>query len=558
VVVADLELDRLALHQTTLPASPGIEDTLKGVKDEATRERLRAQWRANGAYLPLTVGAVIADAARRDGGSEIVFAPVDAKPETVSLAALYAAALRVAGALLHAGVRPGDVVAVQAPIDRVSTEVLEALWLLGTVVVPIVVTAGGAEIGHIVRESGASTLVVAPEYRDVPLAATAAANAAAWGLARVLTLGDDAPPGAVAVDDLRQDGGFEVGPPSPSEVCCVLYTSGSTAVPKGVQHTHETLLAGLTAAPAAAARSLVTFPAGHVAAMLGLLRPLSVGGTTVVMDRWSARHAAALVEEHRLTNSAGTPFFLATLLDAADRDGRDISTMRQFLVGAATVPPALVARAEARGVVSWRMYGSTEHPAITGGTPDDPLEKRRFTDGRPGPGNEVRLVDADGRDVERGTEGEILARGPKQFLGYRDAALDDDAFFGSWFRTGDLGRFDDDGHLVVTDRIKDIIIRGGENISAREIEDVLSGCSAVAEVAVCAGPDELWGERVVAFVRPTGDATPTLDDLTAHARAAGLAAHKTPVDLELVNDFPRTASGKIRKAELRDTLWRAR
>ena len=150
------------------------------------------------------------------------------------------------------------------------------------------------------------------------------------------------------------------------------------------------------------------------------------------------------------------------------------------------MPPALVERSEAAGIVSWRTYGSTEHPAISSGGPADPLDKRRFTDGAVTPGNEVRLLDEGGHDVAPGEEGEVAARGPKQFLGYQDAATDADAFIhGTWFRTGDLARFDEDGYLVVTDRVKDMIIRGGENISAREVEEVLSRHSAVAEVAVC-------------------------------------------------------------------------
>jgi non-ribosomal peptide synthetase component E (peptide arylation enzyme) len=252
-----------------------------------------------------------------------------------------------------------------------------------------------------------------------------------------------------------------------------------------------------------------------------------------------------------LTNCAGTPFFLATLLDEAERSGRDISSLRTFLVGAAKVPPSLVARAAERDIVSWRTYGSTEHPAISTGVPDDPEEKRIYTDGRVSPGNEVRLVDENGREVGTGREGEILSRGPKQFIGYRDAVLDDDAFVdGSWFRTGDLGRFDDDGYLIVTDRLKDIIIRGGENISAREVEDVLVTHPGVDEVAVCAAPDETWGEKVCAFVRPAPGASPSLAELVHHVTKTGMAFHKAPADLVLVDDFPRTPAGKIHIQEL--------
>jgi acyl-CoA synthetase (AMP-forming)/AMP-acid ligase II len=446
-------------------------------------------------------------------------------------------------------------VAVQAPADRSSTELIEGLWLLGAVIVPLVAAYGPAEIGHIVQESGASTYVSPAQWRGVEFSSRALEHAADWGLERVIALGPDAPRGATALSTTSADEEPEIARPAPSDVCCILYTSGSTAAPKGVQHSHETLLAGLTVVPAdRSTRSLATFPAGHIASLLALVRPLSVGGTTVVMDRWSAQRAAELIEEHRITFSSGTPFFLSTLLDEAERTGRDISSLQAFLCGAASVPPALVARATAHGIISWRTYGATEHPGISTGNPMDPEDKRMHTDGRVAAGNEVRLVDEQGQEVAPGEEGEIVSRGPKQFVGYRDAHLDEEAFLGSWFRTGDLGRFDQDGYLVVTDRLKDIIIRGGENISAREVEDALATHPQVEEVAVCAAPDELWGESVCAFVRASDGPTPSLDALAAHVSAAGLASHKVPVRLVLVDDFPRTAAGKIRKQDLRATL----
>jgi cyclohexanecarboxylate-CoA ligase len=421
--------------------------------------------------------------------------------------------------------------------------------------VPLVASYGTAEVAHVVRESGATTYLSPAAWRGIELAATAVEHAEGWGLQRVVAIGEDAPRGASCLRAATGDAAPPASYAAPSDVCCILYTSGSTAAPKGVQHSHETLLAGLTFAPAVSStRTLATFPAGHIASLLGLLRPLAVGGTTVIMDRWSARRAVELIEEHRLTFSSGTPFFLSTLLDEAGRTGRDISSLRTFLCGAASVPPSLVTRAAEHGIVSWRTYGATEHPAISSGFADDPVEKRMYTDGRVTPGNEVRLVDEAGRDVAPGAEGEIVSRGPKQFLGYRDAALDGPAFLGSWFRTGDLGHFDPDGYLVITDRLKDIIIRGGENISAREVEDALATHPAVSEVAVCAAPDELWGEHVCAFVRPAPGSAPDLAGLAAHVLEAGLASHKVPAQLVVVDDFPRTSAGKIRKQELRALL----
>jgi acyl-CoA synthetase (AMP-forming)/AMP-acid ligase II len=529
------------------------------------RDDLRTVWRGAGVYPDLTVGEAIAAGCASHPDGLLVFAQVDGLSAVVSLGELYQRAVHDAGRMISAGVRPGDTVVVQAPADLTGTQALAAVWILGAIAVPIATTASVDELAHVARETGATNVIVTPEWRGrdlvTPLVeASAAALLLRTSLRTVLVLGDDTTITSTASTTVACLRSFTATPiPSdlprdPTSLACILYTSGSTAAPKGVQHSHETLLCGLSAVPAeAGSRMLATFPAGHVASLLGLLRPLSVSGTTVIMDRWSARAAVELIEEHRITTSAGTPFFLATLLDEADRSGRDISSLERFLCGAAAVPPALVARSEAAGIVTWRTYGSTEHPALSSGGPLDPPEKRRLTDGRVTPANEVRLLDDGGRDVGAGEEGEIVARGPKQFLGYQDPGADTDAFVHTtWFRTGDLGRFDDDGYLVVTDRVKDIIIRGGENISAREVEEVLARHPAVAEVAVCSVHDEVWGEAVCAVVvARDGVGGPTIDELVALTDAAGLAAHKRPTRIVHTDALPRTPAGKVRKRDLR-------
>jgi acyl-CoA synthetase (AMP-forming)/AMP-acid ligase II len=498
----------------------------------------------------VTVGEAIALGADNHPDDELMFAADDGGLVSVRLADLHESAGVVARRLRAAGAGPGDAVVIQAAADVSSTEALIAVWILGAVAVPLVATAGPDELRHVLAETGAAVVVVSPRWRGIDLAF----QAVDAGAKTVIVLGGEATSGATALAELPLVDLPASTRPSPGDVAVILYTSGSTAEPKGVQHTHETLLFGLTIVPAdSATRMLAAFPAGHVASLLGLVRPLTVGGTTVVMERWSARRAVELIETLRLTTSAGTPFFLQTLLDEADASGRDICSLTRFLCGAAAGPPALVERALERGIVTWRTYGSTEHPAIASGGPDDPPEKRQHTDGRVTPGNEVRLVDEHGVDVEPGEEGEILARGPKQFVGYRNAALDDDAFVDrTWFRTGDLARLDADSYLVVTDRVKDIIIRGGENISAREVEEALAGAPGVAEVAVCPAPDATWGEIVAAVVVPDGDVT--LDALIAHAHWSGLAAHKHPARLVVVETLPRTPAGKVRKRDLRPLL----
>jgi acyl-CoA synthetase (AMP-forming)/AMP-acid ligase II len=213
-------------------------------------------------------------------------------------------------------------------------------------------------------------------------------------------------------------------------------------------------------------------------------------------------------------------------------------------------------RAEGLGIDIFRSYGSTEHPSITGSWGDAPAATRKYTDGRPLPGVEVRLVDDEGRDVEPGAPGEILSRGPDMFLGYTDARLTRQAIDAEgWFATGDIGQADEDGYITIVDRKKDIIIRGGENISALEVEELVLRLPGVIEVAVVAAPDARLGEHACAFVRLDSDARElALPTLRSHLEASGLGRQKWPEELRIVGDLPRTPSGKVRKADLRSQL----
>jgi acyl-CoA synthetase (AMP-forming)/AMP-acid ligase II len=216
---------------------------------------------------------------------------------------------------------------------------------------------------------------------------------------------------------------------------------------------------------------------------------------------------------------------------------------------------AVSERAAALGIAVTRNYGSTEHPSTTGSKAEDPREKRHRTDGHPLPCVELRLVDSEGRDVGAGRPGEIWSRGPDLCAGYTDPALNEVFESDGWYRTGDVGILDGEGYLTITDRLKDIIIRGGENVSAAEVEELLQRMPGVAEVAVVAAPDPRLGEHGCAFVRALpGAAAPDLAALRRHLEVEGLARQKWPEELRVLAEFPRTPSGKIVKAELRRRL----
>jgi acyl-CoA synthetase (AMP-forming)/AMP-acid ligase II len=343
--------------------------------------------------------------------------------------------------------------------------------------------------------------------------------------------------------------------------CVLLYTSGTTAKPKGVQHSHNTIRSEweIPFLPNDGP-FLNPFPAGHIAGFNFMLRPIVCGVPMVYLDRWDPAIAAQLVERFRVTQSGGTPYFMHSLVEAARRDGRDLGSICAYSLGATGVTPELVRYADSLGWGAGRSYGLTEHSTVTRCDPSMPFEKRAFTDGVLQPATSVRIVDEQGNECPLGRDGEVLTFGPELFMGYTDDALNREAFTpDGWFRTGDLGRLDADGYLTITDRIKDIIIRGGENISSREVEEALLRHPGVQQVAVIGMPDERYGECVCAVIVPQEpNAAPPLEALVQHCLDAGLARFKVPARCHALSALPMTASGKVRKRELREQLLKSR
>jgi acyl-CoA synthetase (AMP-forming)/AMP-acid ligase II len=230
--------------------------------------------------------------------------------------------------------------------------------------------------------------------------------------------------------------------------------------------------------------------------------------------------------------------------------------MQRLTMGGAPIPLALGRQASELGISIVRAYGSTEHPSTTASMHSDSFAKRILTDGRPLSGTELRLVDPDGRPVGIGEPGEIYSRGPELFAGYIDPELTAEAIDADgWYDTGDVGVLDEDGYLTITDRKKDIIIRGGENVSSAEVESVLAGMTGVAEIAVVAAPDDRYGEHGAAVIKLLpGASSFDLGAIRQHLDAGGLARQKWPEELRFVEEFPRTPSGKIQKNVLRAAL----
>ncbi|MFF5844801.1 class I adenylate-forming enzyme family protein [Streptomyces massasporeus] len=459
---------------------------------------------------------------------------------TLTFEALRARAERVAAGLYCMGVRPGTVVAWQLP-TRIETAVLSfALARLGAVQTPVIPLYRDREVGFALRESRAEFFAVPGTWRGFDHTEMAR-RLGAKGLFQ-------------AYDDLPE-GDPSVLPPPPSDgtaVRWIYWTSGTTSDPKGVLHTDRSLLAGGSCLahalrPSAQDVGSIAFPYAHIGGPDYTVMLLLYGFPAVLFEQFALPEALAAYRAHGVTMAGGsTAFYSMFLAEQRKRPGEPVvPTLRLLAGGGAPKPPELYhAVVREMGVQLTHGYGMTEVPMITMGDPDDGPELLATTEGRPPRGMEIRISD-----------GEVRLRGEAVCRGYLDPgqtaeAFDEDGFL----RTGDLGRLTETGHLVLTGRLKDVIIRKGENISAQEIEDLLHRHPAVGDVAVIGLPDAARGELVCAVVeqRPGAEAL-TLADATAFLRTEGLSVHKLPERLEVVDALPRGETlRKVLKYKLRE------
>jgi acyl-CoA synthetase len=529
-------------------------------------EELRRRYLADGSWTDETFGAYLQRRASEVPDLRVRIWSAQ-RPATTTLGELHRTASRIATGLRSRGLGPGDVVAYQMPSWTETLAVLWAGFRIGATMVPIIHFYGPNEVRFIVRQSGARALVIPDGFGGIDhIGLLASVRDELPGLETVVV---DGPPervrevpGAVGLAELAEAGPLDAPlPVDPDSPAMIGYTSGTTADPKGVIHSHRTLLSEvrqLASLNVLGGRpSLMASPMAHMTGMLGgSLTPLQQGNPIELIDHWDPGEVLAICAEHDLSPGGGATIFLTTLLDHPSFGPEHLAAMSRFGLGGAPVPRAVGERAEALGIRITRAYGSTEHPSITGSTPDAPAAKRIATDGAPLPGVEIRLVGPTGEEVTVGSEGEILSRGPDLFIGYTDPALTAAAIdHDGWYRTGDVGVLDEDGYLTITDRLGDLIIRGGLNISGAEIEEHLAAMPGVAEVAVVAAPDERLGEHACAFVRPVpGSEGVDLAAVHAHLQQAGLPKQKWPEEVRVIDSFDRTPSGKIRKRALRERL----
>ncbi|MEP6868363.1 MAG: AMP-binding protein, partial [Novosphingobium sp.] len=360
-----------------------------------------------------------------------------------------------------------------------------------------------------------------------------------------------------------------LGGSDPDAVKLLLYTSGTTGLPKAVLHSHNTLSRVLDFTYrhiGIPGRDVVLMPSPvtHITGYAGALeKPFQLDVRVVLMDQWNAAKAVELIDRYGVTSTVAATPFLTELCEAAQSAGARLPSLRSFACGGASVPPELIrgANAALAHPCAARVYGSSEVPQTTQGYKAGAHPELAAASDGHALDYELRIVDEHEQDLPPGSEGEVLVRGPAMFMGYGDpeqtaSALTADGYF----RTGDLGQIDASGALLITGRKKDLIIRGGENISAREIEEVLQSHAGVLEAAVVAMPHPRLGEGICAFViveAPQDAPYDVLPDaLIAHVIQAGLARQKSPERFVFVSDLPRTASGKVRKDLLRDEARR--
>ncbi len=475
--------------------------------------------------------------------------------------------------LKSVGLKSGDTIAFQLPnwIEAASIDI--ACAALKLVVVPIVPIYRDKELSFILSDANVKAVFIPHRYRSADFRDMyRRLREEIECLDSIILVRNDLPadPNHCEVDfsSLMANEPFDetiLDAADPDQLKTILYTSGTTGTPKAVMHTHNTInrvidnkVDYLSLGSEHEDRMFMASPITHITGYGSINFPFVTGLSTALMERWDANVAVDFITKTRSTVSVGATPFLKELLDAAEARENPLPSMRYFICGGASVPPQIIYRTRKilQNCRAFRVYGSTEAPIITLGWPEAThLDLAAETDGKIY-NYDVRIFNENGEDITTiGAEGEIATKGSGMMLGYKDQNQNDAAFIDGYFMTGDIGVLTKDNALIITDRKKDIIIRGGENISAKEVEDLLHHHPSVKEAAVVSSPHPRLGEAVYAFllINP-GFTAPSLTDIKDFSESMKIAKQKIPEAIEILADFPRTPSGKVRKDELRKKL----
>jgi acyl-CoA synthetase (AMP-forming)/AMP-acid ligase II len=473
-------------------------------------------------------------------------------------ATLHNQATGLAAALL-ARMPRGSVVSFMLPNWHEAAVIYLAATLAGMVANPILPSMRDRELQFILEDADSRMIFVPAHFgRHDYVAMLARVTAQLESQPDVVVLRGDAGSNFIPFASLiaGQANTAELPALDPDAVRMILYTSGTTGRPKGVLHTHNSIHALIhqirdhwLVEPGDS--NLVASPIAHIGGSIYAFEcPLLLGTTAVLMDHWNGDDAVRLMQAEHCTHMAGATPFLEQILAAAQRAGTRLPDLKVFICGGASVSPSLIRRAAAyfESAVITRVYGSTEVPVTTIGAVQH-RDHAADTDGQVGVAD-IKLVGSDG-------SGEIYARGPQMLVGYQHPEDDAESFdVEGYFRTGDLARWVDDGYLLVTGRAKDIIIRNGENIAPKEVEDILTGHPGIAEIAIVGLPDARTGERACAVVVPAGTPGPDVESLRTFLQESGVAKFKAPEQVVLWDVLPKNDAGKILKHQIKAALMK--
>jgi cyclohexanecarboxylate-CoA ligase len=548
----------------------GVSELLARPETHVTPE-LAAEYLHSGDWRERTLGGYLraAAAARPDNLAAVSYESATGLRTGITYREYEALVERLAAGLASLGVGQGDVVSVMLQNRLEFGALIFAIAGLGAVYSGIPVTYGPRETGFMVRRAASRVLVIPSSFRGIDHVGLARElrGGDAPALEHVVVLGE-APceDGWVSFDELAAtDPRVPMPEVDPGSLVHIGFTSGTTAEPKGVMNTHQSLDAvlrrwlehigdGLLDGETV---NLISSPVGHHTGFLwGVLMSSYLAGTAVFLDRWDAKLAIDLIRTEQVSAMIAAPTFLQDLLDVEGAGAASLASLRVVCIPGAPIPRPLVSRArEQLGCFICPAWGMTEYGIGISGSPGLPRERVEATDGVPVAGCNVRVVDESRELVEPGAEGDLEIGGAGLFLGYferPDATAE--ALVDGWFRTGDRAVQDADGFVSLTGRTKDIVIRGGENLPVAAIESLLHEHPRVVEAAVVGYPDERLGERACAVIASRGGGPLGLAEVSEFLLRKGLSKQFLPERVELVDALPRTASGKIRKVELRSWL----